>query len=302
MAQLIKIYDYISRYENDIYHYPAKYIRLKQDNWIRLKSKWENGEFINAEEEDQDTEDVKAPPSKLKSFFGRKKAYQEEEKKTVEKNWEPENINALKKYFLDGLYPFQLKWASTTLLEKSFVDASLQDDSQLKMLLQRIPDHYLIMYKPIVKFKKAPMEAEIIVIGPHQVEVITFLDVDADTIIPHTQYQWYVEKDGTQKTMFSPLIGLKRTETFLRSIAQKYDLAINFKLTLLAPEVTISALQEPYLTSYVDQHNFEEWLTEKRKLSTPLKHGQLLLTEKLLNHTRTIAVKRPEWESDNTKE
>ncbi|MFG6148225.1 NERD domain-containing protein [Halobacillus sp. B23F22_1] len=302
MAQLIKIYDYISRYESDIYHYPTKYIRLKQENWIKLKKKWESGYLRSTEKEDEDTEYEKESPSKWKNFFKRKKEYQEDVNKIVEEEWVPEDIETLKKYFLDGLYPFQLKWASTTLLEKSFVDANLQHNSQLKMLLQRIPDHYLIMYKPIVKFKKAPMEAEIIVIGPHQVEVITYLDVNADIITPHTPYQWYVEKNGEKKTVSSPLIGLKRTETFLRSIAQKYKLNINFKLTILAPEVTISALEAPYLTSYIDKHNFEQWLTEKRKLSTPLKYEQLLLSEKLLNHTRTVAVKRPEWESDNTKE
>ncbi|KHF29248.1 hypothetical protein LR68_02036 [Anoxybacillus sp. BCO1] len=32
MGQLIKLQDYISRYELDIYHYPSEFIRLKKSN------------------------------------------------------------------------------------------------------------------------------------------------------------------------------------------------------------------------------------------------------------------------------
>ncbi len=41
MAQLVKLQDYISRYEKDIYHYPAQYIRLKNENWKKLLQTWE---------------------------------------------------------------------------------------------------------------------------------------------------------------------------------------------------------------------------------------------------------------------
>lgn len=33
MAQLVKLYDYISRYETNPFHYPSRFIQLKQDNW-----------------------------------------------------------------------------------------------------------------------------------------------------------------------------------------------------------------------------------------------------------------------------
>ena len=41
MAQLVKLQDYISRYEWNPYHYPAQFIRLKRQNWKKLQEQWE---------------------------------------------------------------------------------------------------------------------------------------------------------------------------------------------------------------------------------------------------------------------
>ncbi len=40
MAQLIKLQDYISRYEWDTYRYPTQYIRQKKEQWQRFYSEW----------------------------------------------------------------------------------------------------------------------------------------------------------------------------------------------------------------------------------------------------------------------
>ncbi|WP_101844782.1 NERD domain-containing protein [Halobacillus sp. Marseille-P3879] len=301
MAQLIKLQDYISRYESNIYHYPAKYIRLKQQKWNQLKRQWENGEFNKSSGPSQIPE---RKTTGWKQFFTRKNTIEPnyENESVLENTENPKNINELKKYFLDELLPFQLKWASTTLLERSFIDPGFKEDLHLQMLLQRLPDHYLILYKPIVEVNKAPMEAGIIIIGPYEVEVINYIDVEADYISPYSQKQWHKETNEGKRTMSSPLLSLKRTETYLRSIMSTYDFGLEYRLTVLAPGTTIYASKEPYLTSYVDERSFERWLMEKRMLSTPLKHSQLMMAEKLLKHTRTAAVKRPEWEESSIEE
>lgn len=46
MAQLIKLQDYISRYEIDLARYPTQFIRLKQNQWERIKYQWQTGETI----------------------------------------------------------------------------------------------------------------------------------------------------------------------------------------------------------------------------------------------------------------
>lgn len=45
MGQLIKLQDYISRYELDMYHYPSEFIRLKRKQWERMKHVWETGQL-----------------------------------------------------------------------------------------------------------------------------------------------------------------------------------------------------------------------------------------------------------------
>src|SRR5690625_3594842 len=51
MAQLIKLRDYISRYETNPFHYPTQFIRLKQENWRKLVKAWqeENEAELEAE-------------------------------------------------------------------------------------------------------------------------------------------------------------------------------------------------------------------------------------------------------------
>src|SRR5699024_12750495 len=40
MAQLVKLYDYISRYESNPHHYPSQYIRLKKEHRRKLQDRW----------------------------------------------------------------------------------------------------------------------------------------------------------------------------------------------------------------------------------------------------------------------
>ena len=43
MAQLIKLQDYVSRYESDLSRYPSQFVRIKKQQWEKLKSAWEAG-------------------------------------------------------------------------------------------------------------------------------------------------------------------------------------------------------------------------------------------------------------------
>lgn len=61
MAQLIKLQDYISRYEWDTYRYPAQYIRQKKEQWERFYSEWLDPSLKEKvkEEVQPETEEVK---------------------------------------------------------------------------------------------------------------------------------------------------------------------------------------------------------------------------------------------------
>ncbi|WP_232324897.1 hypothetical protein [Halobacillus mangrovi] len=79
-------------------------------------------------------------------------------------------------------------------------------------LLQRIPDTYFLVYKPIVELRKASMEAETILIGPFGIEIIYELNLLRGTkIYPMHEKSWYKEQEGAYSKILSPMIALKQS-------------------------------------------------------------------------------------------
>ncbi|MCA0972752.1 NERD domain-containing protein [Halobacillus litoralis] len=301
MAQLIKLQDYTSRYESNIYQYPAQYIRLKKENWNKMKHLYEQGML------QQPQEPVESSWNHEEKKQGWKKFFQKEEKQSLtneemekEVNDDlPQTMEELKKYFLDGLFPFQLKWASTTLREKSFVDRSYKEDDRLKYFLQRFPDTYFLMYHPIVVLRQAEMEALPILISPHGIEIIYYMEGQVNGIVePNSENSWFVEQGDVRSKVLSPLFALQRTESFVKSVWKAYDLNFPVQKVVLAPDLFVKESQEPYSTRYIGRERYEAWLHEKRKLVSPLKHDQLKAADALLKHCQTTSFKRPEWDED----
>src|SRR5690625_1373463 len=100
MAQLIKLQDYISRYEVDMFKYPSQFIRLKKEHYDKLFAEWQKVlEYESMSETDS-----------LLSF--------------------PANELELKQKFLNNILPLQLKWASSTISEVSFLDKMYESDER----------------------------------------------------------------------------------------------------------------------------------------------------------------------------
>ncbi|OZU89578.1 hypothetical protein CIL03_00045 [Virgibacillus indicus] len=296
MAQLIKLRDYISRYEWNTYRYPSQYIRLKQDNWKKLHYIWSHPEE-KAEEEMQPEEKV-SRFSKVKSFLKKEKEQEDEDTSTKE-NVLPDTEKELKQYFLDKILRFQLKWATSTVTDTSFMNKSYYQDPLLKYFLQRFPDIYLIMYYPVFNIKKAPVDGEIILISPVGIEIIHLLEDNPEAVImAGDDRTWTLEIDSHHTKILSPLISLKRTEQIVRSILNSADVDYSIKKTVLSRKNNIVFSNEPYNTSIIGKKNYEDWFHTKRKLQSPLKSNQLKAAEALLKHCQTTSVKRPEWEED----
>lgn len=302
MAQLIKLQDYISRYESNIYQYPSQYIRLKKENWKKMKRLYEEGELGKREDTSPPRLEIEEKSGGWKRLF-QKSDKKREDKPALDSSTDealPQSIEELKKYFLDGLFPFQLKWASTTLREKSFVDQMFKKDERLKYFLQRFPDTYFLMYDPVVVLRKAEMEALPIMIGPQGVEIIYYLDIPgAEFVEPSSDKSWYIEQGGVRTKKLSPMYALNRTESFVRSVWNAYDFVFPIQKVVLAPELSFRESQEPYLTRYIDRSNYKAWLQEKRELVSPLKHEQLRAADTLLKNCQTRSFKRPEWDQDH---
>lgn len=301
MAQLIKLYDYVSRYEWNIYRYPSQFIRLKKENWNHLYENWVNSNFLM----DRDStfeKDSSSHFNKIKNMFIRaeqsKDKKDEMEKSPISIQSIPSELQ-LRQYFLDQLYPFQIKWATSTLSEMSVIDERVETDETLKYFLQRFPDIYLIMYYPVFNIRKAPVDGEIIVISPTNIEIITLLEFDTDIlIVAGDDRRWTIESDEV-KQIISPMISLRRTEAIVKSILKKNKLRFPIRRSIISRTNPIVFHTAPFNTNIIGKNEYEKWFQRKRTLSSPLKREQLKVAESLINYCISTSIRRPEWEQED---
>src|SRR5699024_2402924 len=139
----------------------------------------------------------------------------------------PNTEAQLKQYFLNQLYPIQLKWATSTISHESFTKVSLRDKETLKYFLQRFPDIYFLMYHTVFNIKKATINVVIILISQFDIEIISFIHEHAEaTILATNDRKWTVESETNQKSILSPVISLKRTDQIINSILQTNNIKI----------------------------------------------------------------------------
>ncbi|MDP4170530.1 MAG: nuclease-related domain-containing protein [Bacillota bacterium] len=320
MGQLIKLQDYISRYEQDIFSYPSRFVRLKQQQWTRTKENWEtegvdasNLSFQNQGFEQSDEKEKQPFFAKMKDLLKFNTRVEdvwevEAETKALEMDDDslqfsaafhvkPAEINDLKQQFLDQLFRFQLKWASTTLFEKSNLHSKFYFDDKLKFFLQRFPDTFLTLYRPIFLLKKAPVEAEIILLTPTDAWCISFLEEENDSVfIGSSERFWLKRLKNDESKFLNPVIALNRTEKIVRKIFQLHEIDLPIHKLILSRNGYIDFPSPPFDVKFVEMRNFDGWFQSMRSLKSPLKHIQLKAAQVLLQYCQTASMRRHEWE------
>lgn len=298
MAQLVKLYDYISRYESNPFHYPTQFIRLKQKKWKNILTTWENQSFSFPTREKEKTVagiTYKNTTTIFKSDLFKKEHKNKTNQPAIDRELVPKTKTGLKHYFLNQLYPLQIKWASSTLTHTSFTAKDFTQEPDLIYLLQRFPDIYFMMYFPIFYVKQAPIEADILIISPLGIEIVRILHYSKhSSIFIEDERFWIIEQYKQQEKIISPVISLRRTELVVQSILQHHRIEFPIKKTVVAKESRIVSSREPYQVQLIDRYFYENWFHEKRVLQSPLKSTQLKAMGALLKHSQTSAVKRPE--------
>lgn len=326
MGQLIKLQDYVSRYEQNIYLYPTRYVKLKKQHWGKVKSTWEHNDdslfaeqFLPPQETYDWLEEDKQPlMDKLKGLLKRNKKEIEEvevnktelgksaDEETLEEinldfqttfSYRPDNQEELKQQFLDQILRFQMKWASSTLTEKSFVDKSFYYDERLKYLLQRFPDTFLVLYSPLFLLKKAPVEVDTIILTPTGAWCITFLEEEDLSVFTGSKDRFWVKRwKGIEKKVLNPLLALNRTGKIVQQIFQMQDIDLPIHKAVLCRNGYIDYPAVPFDIKLVEKRNHEEWFKSMRTLNSPLKHVQLKGAQSLLQYCQTTSLRRLEWE------
>jgi len=319
MGQLIKLQNYISRYEQDIFTYPSRFVRLKRQQWDRTKLNWES-EAMDASnlffpqaglnEAEDDEADKQPLLKKLTALFKHSRENQSGEELeppfpsaetslqfTPLFDHKPETADELKHQFLDQLYRFQLKWASSTVAEKSYFHPKFYFEERLKFFLQRFPDTFLVLYKPIFLLKKAPIEADIILLSPLDAWCITFIEAEDSAVFLGSSGKFWLERSGKEeKKVLSPLISLNRTEKIVRNIFKMHEIDLPIHKLIISRNGFIDYPSPPFGVEFVEARSFPEWFKMMRTLRSPLKHMQLKGAQALLQYCQTRSIRRVEWE------
>jgi hypothetical protein len=322
MGQLIKLQDYSSRYEQNIFHYPSRFVALKKQQWEKLKGSWESPEEetflsqMNQSNVEWQVEETHSLLKKFKTLFHRKSDKETEQKLNYSLHdvdtditefdvflptffHRVETIDELKQQFLNQLFDFQMKWATSTLTEKSFVNKRFFFDENLKFFLQRFPDTYLVLYRPIFLLKKATVEVETILISPTEVWCITFLeDRDSSVFVGSNKKFWNVRNNHKEKTIVNPVIATNRTEKIVKGIFKHFEIDLPIYKVILSRNGYIDFPTAPRDVQLIDQRKYEEWFHSLRSLRSPLKNTQLMGAKALLQFCATSSIKRTEWEAE----
>lgn len=314
MAQLVKLLDYVSRYENDLSRYPTQYIRLKNSQWKRMKTQWEHGADLS------DWRQVPPEPtmeqneegkwySPLFRLFGNRRESSDRvelnETDTGEQQdpdvfdfnpniiYQPTSEEQLRKLYVDQLFHFQLKWASSTMRERSNLDAAFMKDSLLKSFTQQLPDSYLLFYYPILRVKRAPVELDILLITPIECLCITVLEgEDAAAFIGDGDRFWTKKFGDEESRVLNPMIGLTRMEKIVSGIFLAQDIEFPIKKLIISRNGYIDHPGLPFDTTIIDRRMYAEWFASLRKSTVPMKFNQFKAAQSILDMGQTTAMSR----------
>lgn len=314
MGQLVKLFDYISRYETDVFHYPSHFIRLKKKQWEYVKSLWEQGLLPDGYGGVEPNRKLEEKPKrngffiKLKNIrFNKEREFSVEEiQPTIETPFSveeyeifsmkkpiPTTLEDLKIHFLDEIFRVQVLWASSTLTERSYVDSSFLRDDRLKYFLQRFPDTFLFFYHPIFLLKKAPVEGETFIITPSNIYIITFLEEEGEAVyLASDDRFWEKRTSAGFSKILNPTISLQRTENIIKQLLLTNNIEFPITKIILSRNGYIDYPSVPFGLRIVDKKDYPDWFSEMRNMRAPIKHQQLKAIKVLLSRCKTQAVKR----------
>ncbi|GKV69533.1 hypothetical protein NCCP2716_20310 [Sporosarcina sp. NCCP-2716] len=323
MAQLVKMLDYVSRYEQDLSRYTTQFIRLKRSQWERMKRQWDHGVDLagwqHDEAEDGQAETAAAAAESpergnrfftLSRFLPFRKAEAEpdtiaaaadleaaaaEEKLQFTPNFttQPRSVQQLRKLYIDQLFHFQLKWASSTLTEWSNVDGKYMRDKLLRELLGSLPDSFLVFYYPVLKLKKAPVELELLILTPVECLCITVLNGRDGSVFAGSGDRFWVEKIGDRESkILNPTISLNRMAKIVSSLFAADGIDFPIRKVLLTKDSYLDFPNGAADMQQVDRRDYPKWFDKMKKLSVPMKSKQFKAAQTIFNVCQTTAASR----------
>ncbi len=298
MAHLIKLEDYVSRYQYNMYRYPSKYSRLKRERWDQLKQEWEasllNDQFSVSQYVEQQKKSIKGVLDKIKKW------YKQEQNEQIWETFEEQTykfkyttLAELKSMFFHELFEFQLKWASSTLREKSTIKKNYYYDGTLKWFLQSFPDNYFVLYYPVVAHLNAAVQFDILLISPTDIWCIVNLNGSDKTIYKTFSERYWLQLEGnSEKKIVNPFLSLNRMGTIVKQLLADTELDMNVRKVVLLKEGFIDVKAPWSNVLFIDQRNIGEWNEKQQSNASPIKSVQLKFSQYLLSCCQTTSESR----------
>ncbi|MBU9721070.1 MULTISPECIES: nuclease-related domain-containing protein [Bacillaceae] len=301
IAQLVKLSDYISRYEMDIYKYPSRYVRLKKERWQRLVHSWELNKqgkrrFFSSKPEEE------VVKKSWRNFWPFKQKESQLETQTEEEDLFLNNqlpispsLDHLKASFREELFSFQMNWASSTISEISNVKRKYQYDQLLFTLLMELPDTFFVFYEPVFVHKKTSIDLDIMILTPSELWLVRALPGNEQTIYqPGADRFWTCSKGDKKEKILHPIISLKRMRTVIEPLLTEMDLSIPIKTVILAKDAYIDNSSSQRIT-LIDKRSYREWKEKLSRNVAPLKLHQMKIADAILSNCLTIARERTDF-------
>ncbi|PSL44526.1 nuclease-like protein [Salsuginibacillus halophilus] len=310
MAQLIKLQDYVSRYEIDVYHYPSRFIRLKAERWRQLEQTWHRANHANLGEEGQESwfpeqsgGIIRGTWDRLRQFYSRSSPKEEvTETLPLNQQFKDMSYETLIETYRQDLFHSQLKWASSSMREVSEVDVKYRFDPLLFEWLWKLPDNYFLLYYPTLQTARTAVDMDIILISPVEVYAIVVLAGGEGSVYEGGSGRFWTERrKDEQKKRVSPLLSLNRMETVVQDLLDKTGVQMPVKRIVVAPNSYVDAGPLGASASVVDERNYQAWLEKMKRQPSPVKSVQLKTAKLLLEHAETTSRLRGEWLPDDDR-
>ncbi|WP_216831839.1 NERD domain-containing protein [Alkalihalobacterium elongatum] len=320
MAHLIKLEDYISRYQFDMQRYPTQFTRMKKERWYYIKNEWEQLKFPSSSTSIDDQVEpipkgkqmniVAATLQRLKGWntFAFYKAKNIEEKQSDvpidEKEedrlaFKARSLEHLKELYLNDLFISQLMWASSSLIEQSYLNPKYKYDQHLRFFSQQIPDNYFLMYSPVFWIKQAPIDMDIIIITPSEVQCISILDGSQYSVFEASSDRFWVELiQKKERKVLSPIVSVNRMASIIKDILNESNCDFPIKRTVISQNSIIDYKGQGPKVEIIDKRTFTQWHERMKKHPSPIKSQQLKVAKILLDHCHTSAHVRQKIEDD----
>ncbi|KHF39679.1 nuclease-related domain-containing protein [Halalkalibacter okhensis] len=300
MAHLVKLEDYISRYQFDLNRYLSQFTRMKKERWYYVKSEWEQlqHDLASTEGGTEDTlEDEKGRLfgmlQKVRSWSTHSKNKLYEEIDESDQRVQQMTLEQVKEEFLHDLYHAQLRWASSSLLEESRLHPKYKHDDWLQFFAQQLPDNYFLLYKPVFSVKQAPIELDIVIISPTEIFCISMLEGEEHSVFEASSGRFWTEYVNESRTKrLSPLVSLSRMTGVIKPILEEAGHTFPIRNIVVSKNSIIDNKVQGARVEFVDRRAFANWHEKLKKHPSPIKSQQMKVTSLLLSHCHTNATKR----------